>query len=384
MLLTPHITPPTHIRTPWSISNALERYAAAEGSGLNRVHGVTLHGYVTRINRPASGASFIQLTDHSAHIEAVVPGKRTHLLPESLATAQRVEVTGILRRYRGSAPQIEVSRIRILGEALSPSPKLESPPAAVLPSVGTLGLITGAGSAAFRDVMEVVQNRCPWLDIIHVATPVQGPDAAALMADAILTLNTNPRTPDAILVTRGGAIAPREYDVFGDPLLLAVMRASRIPVYVAVGHAGDVTPACRIAARAFATPTLAAVSLLPDKTLIQRELGELAERLERGFAWVAPWDQAAASLVSPNHTPTPVPIVTPLPVSRDALLDAALARVRQAARHLEENVLTSPSMRPDLAYAVVADLCLARSILAISRPTVTVLSDAPWSSPRPT
>jgi exonuclease VII large subunit len=63
------------------------------------------------------------------------------------------------------------------------------------------------------------------------------------MADAILQLNTCVRPPDAILLTRGGAITPQEFDPFGDSLLLAVIRASRIPLFVAIGHAGDVTPA---------------------------------------------------------------------------------------------------------------------------------------------
>ncbi len=70
-----------------------------------------------------------------------------------------------------------------------------------------IGIVTSPSGAAIRDMLNVLQRRAPWLQILISPVRVQGSGAAAEIAVAIreLTGLTCAWTPlDLIVVTRGG------------------------------------------------------------------------------------------------------------------------------------------------------------------------------------
>jgi exodeoxyribonuclease VII large subunit len=136
-----------------------------------------------------------------------------------------------------------------------------------------VGLVTGNDAAAKRDVLTGIQTRFPPAHVIVAETYVQGPRAAAAVADAIGRLAG---LTDVIVVARGGG-SFEDLLPFSDERLVRAIAACPVPVVSAVGHEQD-TPLCDLAADVRAsTPTAAARLVVPD-------LGQLRERLDRSRA----------------------------------------------------------------------------------------------------
>ncbi len=125
-----------------------------------------------------------------------------------------------------------------------------------------IGLVTGAKSAAERDVVEHIARRWPAavVDIRHAL--VQGQQAVEQLIDAIRALDTHPEV-DVIIVARGGG-SLEDLLPFSDEALARAVFACRTPVVSAIGHETD-TPILDLVADVRAsTPTDAAKRVVPD------------------------------------------------------------------------------------------------------------------------
>src|SRR5206468_10104695 len=70
-----------------------------------------------------------------------------------------------------------------------------------------IGIVTSPSGAAIRDMLNVLQRRAPWLEILINPVRVQGAGAASEIAVAIrelATLNVLWPSVDLIIVARGG------------------------------------------------------------------------------------------------------------------------------------------------------------------------------------
>ena len=136
----------------------------------------------------------------------------------------------------------------------------------------TIGLVTGNDAAAKRDVLTGIQTRFPPAHVVVAETYVQGPRAAAAVADALRRLCEVP-TLDVVVIARGGG-SFEDLLPFSDERLVRAIASCPVPVVTAVGHEQD-TPLCDLAADVRAsTPTAAARLVVPD-------LADLRERLDR-------------------------------------------------------------------------------------------------------
>jgi exodeoxyribonuclease VII large subunit len=125
-----------------------------------------------------------------------------------------------------------------------------------------IGLITGAGSAAERDVLENTSRRWPSAVFEVRHTLVQGPQAAELVIAALRGLDADPAV-EVIVIARGGG-SLEDLLPFSEEGLVRAVFAAKTPVVSAIGHEVD-TPILDLVADVRAsTPTDAAKLIVPD------------------------------------------------------------------------------------------------------------------------
>jgi exodeoxyribonuclease VII large subunit len=149
-----------------------------------------------------------------------------------------------------------------------------------------LGVVSSERGAVIHDLLNVLGRRFPLVEVVFVPTPVQGPGAAAAMAQAVRRLGHWQRNGvglDAIVVARGGG-SDDDLAAFNDERLVRAIFASPVPVVSAVGHETNLTLADLVADLRAPTPSAAAELLAPDVAALRRDLYALRERGRRALS----------------------------------------------------------------------------------------------------
>ena len=145
-----------------------------------------------------------------------------------------------------------------------------------------VAVVTSRTGAALQDVLDTARRRCPAVDWLIVDSRVQGDSAAGEVAAAIERLGKQRRRLglDAILVTRGGGSA-EDLWAFNERAVADAVFGCPLPVVAAIGHETDTTIAELVADRRAATPTQAAMMLVPDGSALLDELETTGRRMGR-------------------------------------------------------------------------------------------------------
>jgi exodeoxyribonuclease VII large subunit len=133
-----------------------------------------------------------------------------------------------------------------------------------------IGIVTALGGAALRDMLRVLLDRYPNLDVIIRPALVQGAGAASEIAAALDDLNADGRA-DVIIAGRGGG-SLEDLWAFNEELVARAIFRSLIPVISAVGHEIDYSIADFVADVRAPTPTAAAQLAVPIKAELRRRL----------------------------------------------------------------------------------------------------------------
>lgn len=143
-----------------------------------------------------------------------------------------------------------------------------------------IAVVTSRSSAALQDVLDTARRRCAAVEILTVDVRVQGEGAASEIARAISTLSRTHEAigVDAIILTRGGG-SKEDLWCFNDRALAEAILKSAIPVVAAIGHETDTTIAELVADLRAATPTQAAMRLVPDASALLEQTDRQASRL---------------------------------------------------------------------------------------------------------
>lgn len=128
----------------------------------------------------------------------------------------------------------------------------------------TIGLITSAESAAYRDFIKVLGHRWGGMHITLIDVAVQGETAPAQLSAAIEQFNQQSVPPDVVVITRGGGSA-EDLRAFSTEQVVRAVAGSRIPTLVAIGHETDLSLAELAADVRASTPSNAAELLAPDR-----------------------------------------------------------------------------------------------------------------------
>jgi exodeoxyribonuclease VII large subunit len=145
-----------------------------------------------------------------------------------------------------------------------------------------IGLITGANSAAERDVKTNVWLRWPGANIITRHALMQGPQSAADVITALRELDVDERI-DLIVIARGGG-SLEDLLPFSDEGLVRAVAAAHTPVVSAIGHEPDTPILDLVADLRASTPTDAAKRIVPDTTEERRFLDTATARLRSAIS----------------------------------------------------------------------------------------------------
>jgi exodeoxyribonuclease VII large subunit len=267
------------------------------GSWLQRLPTVWVEGEISELRRQERWQSvFFTLKDagDGSILAALMPRGQFDGLRLDLRDGERVHVYGRPELFepRGELRLRALSIERFgLGEHLAALERLKQKLAAEglfaperkrpLPRIPRrIGLVTGNDAAAKRDVIAAVQGRFPPAQILVAETLVQGPRAAAAVAEGLAAISAEPEV-DVIVLARGGG-SFEDLLPFSDERVVRAVVGCPVPVVTAVGHEQD-TPLCDLAADVRAsTPTAAARLVVPDLAELLASLDRARARLGRG------------------------------------------------------------------------------------------------------
>lgn len=221
--------------------------------------------------------------------------------------------------------RIEELRKRLAAEGLfDPARKKRLP---FLPN--RVGLITGRGSAAERDVLSVAKDRWPEVQFEVINTAVQGASAVPEIIEALRVLDQDPRV-DVIIIARGGG-SVEDLLPFSEEALQRAVAAAQTPVVSAIGHEPDTPVLDNVADLRAATPTDAAKRVVPDVAEERLLINQLRERSAAALrGWVQREQQALAAIRSRPVLADPM---TPINRRRDEIAQA-VGLIRRDVTHL--------------------------------------------------
>ncbi len=269
---------------------ALARVVGAVADWVGRLGEIWVSAQVIEIKRRNYATQFLTLRDRTTDVSCSVTTTAFVLdqagaLPEGSEVVARLkprvwERTGSLNfeclelRVAGAGrllAELDARRRKLQAEGLFDAHRKR--PLPFLPR--RIGLITGKGSDAERDVKRNTHRRWPAVfEIEHCL--VQGPRAASEVIDALARLDAHPEV-DVIVIARGGG-ALEDLLPFSDEGMVRAVAACRTPVVSAIGHESDV-PLIDFAADVRAsTPTEAASRIVPELTFEEALIAETRER----------------------------------------------------------------------------------------------------------
>ena len=157
--------------------------------------------------------------------------------------------------------------------------RVRKKPLPFLPRV--VGLVTSAGSAAERDVVENARRRWPAVRIEVRHAVVQGPQAGEQLIAAVAHLDGLEEV-DVIVVARGGG-SLEDLLPFSDEGLVRAVSACRTPVVSAIGHETDNPILDLVADHRASTPTDAAKQIVPDVAEEVARISQARTRLDQAI-----------------------------------------------------------------------------------------------------
>ncbi|MEE8422787.1 MAG: exodeoxyribonuclease VII large subunit [Dehalococcoidia bacterium] len=352
--------------------SAVTRYLRELLDGNRHLTDIWVEGEVSNLSQPSSGHIYFTLTERRSGLRCVFFRNRNMGQRDRLANGAAVAVHGSLSLYeqRGElsfqidfvqpagtgalAAEFERRKAQFEAEGLF-APERKRP----LPRFPRrIGVVTSPTGAVFHDISNVLARRWPAATLLLQPAPVQGPAAAAAIAEAIRVLARD-QAPDVIVVARGGGAA-EELAVFNEEQVVRAIFSSPIPVVSAVGHETDVTLADLVADVRAPTPSAAAELIAPDRAEVARAVNSLRARGE-----VRLTRQLAAARESLDARTYGLRAALPSTAERRSLVaERAASVVRLAAEHLagsRERVAAvagrlaglSPAATIERGYAVI-------------------------------
>lgn len=214
-------------------------------------YGLSIEGEISNFRPSSTGHWYFTLQDEQAAISAVLFKHTAWRIPFMPKNGDKVVVTGSLSVYekrgtyqiictamkktgQGDILALLEERKRIFAQAGYFSDERKRP----LPAhPKRVGIVTSPTGAALQDILQVLNRRNASLDVLILPTPVQGEDAAPIIA-ARINQASRFLLCDVLIVTRGGG-SIEDLLPFSEQSVIEAIVESEIPVISAVGHEID-------------------------------------------------------------------------------------------------------------------------------------------------
>lgn len=355
----------------------LRTVVAATKGWVERLNPIWVEGQLIEIKRRAGVTQFLTMRDTLAEVSVTISTSQAVLDSAGPITEGTVVAAWVKPTVWTKSGDLtfECSELRPSGEGrllaaieqrkrmlqaeglFDPSRKRRLP---FLPR--RIGLVTGAQSAAERDVLENIARRWPAAVTEVRHTLVQGPQAVEQLIDAVRSLDKHPEV-DVIIVARGGG-SLEDLLPFSDEALARAVFACRTPVVSAIGHESD-TPILDLVADVRAsTPTDAAKRVVPDAAAEADQVGSALARVRQAVVGrVALEERRLAELRSRPVLRDPAAVLTGhaerLQHARDRLTRAMDSRLREEQVGLTHTIdrvrALSPQATLQRGYAILTD-----------------------------
>ena len=273
---------------------------------------ISVEGEVSGSKLSSSGHLYFSLKDKDAMIQAVMFKFRLADLDFELGDGMKVIARGSISVYaaRGQyqlivqsmrksgvgdiLAMLEERKRRLAAEGLFDQDRKKALPR--FPS--RVAVVTSPTGAAFRDILNVLGRRNAGTDVLLLPAPVQGEDAAGIIAARIRQANRL-KLADVLIVGRGGG-SPEDLLAFSDELVVRAIAASTIPVISAVGHEIDWALSDFAADVRAPTPSAAAELVAESREILQREVAQFGGALESSVRSRIDYARMALSTFAPE------------------------------------------------------------------------------------
>ena len=342
-----------------------------------------MEGEITNYRPSSTGHLYFTLKDAGATLQVVMFKNRLKSLDFTPRDGQRVRARGSISVYpqRGTyqlvcewleqagtgdlLAMLEERKRRLAAEGLFDAERKKTIPR--FPE--TVGVVSSPTGAAVQDILNILRRRAAGIRVILFPTPVQGAEAAPIIARRIEQANQW-KLVDVLIVGRGGG-SLEDLLPFSEEVVVRAVANSAIPVISAVGHEIDWALSDFAADLRAPTPSAAAelVSENRQETLdmvrdYRKFLEESIEgRLDRARLLLKPFAPENLEL---RFRTILQPRLVRFDDAKEALLLFMKNRITEARRRLELAVNTLEGASPlailERGYAVVQDADSGRLI----------------------
>jgi exodeoxyribonuclease VII large subunit len=254
-----------------------------------------IEGEISNLARPRSGHIYFKLKDDKSQISCAIFRQSVARLQFPPKDGDAVLLHGRLGIYEARGEyQIIGDRMQPAGigalqlaferlkEQLADEGLFDPDHKKPLPEFPQkIGVITSATGAAVQDILRMLKERYPLVQVVLCPTLVQGDEAAPMIARAVERMNRFSDI-DLLIVGRGGG-SIEDLWAFNEEIVARAIFASEIPTVSAVGHETDYTIADFVADFRAPTPSAAVELIVPDQAELRRQIGDFQVRLERSI-----------------------------------------------------------------------------------------------------
>lgn len=214
---------------------------------------VTVEGEISNFRPSSTGHLYFSLKDKDALLAVAMFKNRLKSLNFSPEDGMQVKATGSISVYpqRGTY-QLICENLTLSGQgailamleerkrnlaALGLFDQERKKKLPLFPA--RVAVVTSPTGAAIRDIIRVLRRRNAGIDLVVLPAPVQGDEAAPIIASQIEVANLH-NLGDVLIVGRGGGSLEDLLPFYSEEVVKAIA-ASQIPVISAVGHEIDFT-----------------------------------------------------------------------------------------------------------------------------------------------
>lgn len=253
---------------------------------------ILVEGETSNVNQSRNGHYYFTLKDADAALPCVIWRSTAQRLDINLVDGQHIVVGGDLQvypphgRYQLIVSLVEQAGIGKLQQAfeklkeqLKSEGLFEDHHKKPLPKFPQrIGVVTSSTGAAFQDIRSTLETRWPLAEVKLYHASVQGINAAPEIVKGINYFSQQ-KNVDVLIIGRGGG-SLEDLWPFNEEAVARAVFDCEVPVISAVGHEVDFSISDFVADGRAATPTQAAVMVVPDINEIRFLVEDLSRKLE--------------------------------------------------------------------------------------------------------